>query len=97
MSYDKMLDLLTEVRLVITDSGGIQEECSFLNKKCLTCRKVTERPEAIGQSTFMVESPDKLYDVFREHIHNFEIDYVCPFGDGHSAEKIVDVFKKIGI
>ena len=45
--YNEMLDLLVKTRLVITDSGGLQEECSFLNKKCLTCRIVTERPEAI--------------------------------------------------
>lgn len=97
LPYNEMLELLSEVRMVITDSGGLQEESSFLNKKCLTCRKVTERPEAIGQSTFMVESPDKLFDVFREHIDNFEIDYDCPFGDGHAAEKIIDVIKTIGI
>lgn len=95
LPYNEMLELLSEVRMVITDSGGLQEESSFLNKKCLTCRKVTERPEAIGLSTFMVESPDKLFDVFREHIDNFEIDYDCPFGDGHAAEKIVKILSEL--
>ena len=51
LPYEKMLDLLVQARLVITDSGGLQEESCFFNKKCLTCRVVTERPEAIGKST----------------------------------------------
>jgi len=95
LPYEEMLDLLVKTRLVITDSGGIQEECSFFNKKCLTCRKVTERPEAIGQSTFMVKSPNKLVEIFNRHINNYEIDYECPFGDGHSAEEIMRILKEI--
>ena len=95
LPYEEMLDLLVKTRLVITDSGGIQEECSFFNKKCLTCRKVTERPEAIGQSTFIVKSPNKLVEIFNRHINNYEIDYECPFGDGHSAEEIMRILKEI--
>lgn len=95
LPYEKMLDLLTMSRLVITDSGGLQEECSFFNKKCLVCRKVTERPEALGQSSFMVESPEKLNEIFITHIDNYEINYECPFGDGHSAEKIMWLFKNM--
>ena len=95
MSHDDLLNLLVKTRLVITDSGGIQEECSFFNKKCLTCRKVTERPEAQNQSTFMVESPYDLVPVFMEHVDDYEINYDCPFGDGHSAEKIMKILKEI--
>lgn len=95
LPYDEMLKLLIKTRLVITDSGGIQEECSFFNKKCLTCRKITERPEAIGQSTFMVEAPNKLVEIFNQNINNYEINYNCPFGDGHSAEKIFNILKEI--
>jgi UDP-N-acetylglucosamine 2-epimerase (non-hydrolysing) len=95
LPYEQMLDLLVKTRLVITDSGGLQEECSFFNKKCLTCRVVTERPEALGQSTFLVESPEMLPLVFEEHIGKYEINYKCPFGDGHSAEKIYDILKVV--
>jgi UDP-N-acetylglucosamine 2-epimerase len=94
MEYEKMLDLLTEVRLVITDSGGIQEECSFLNKKCLVCRKETERPEALGQSSFLIETPEDLESEFTKHINTHVIKYDCPFGDGHAAEKIIGILKK---
>lgn len=95
MSHDELLDLLVKTKIVITDSGGIQEECSFFNKKCLTCRKVTERPEAIGQSTFMVENPEKLKKVFNDNIIDYKIDYICPFGDGKSSEKIFKILKKL--
>lgn len=95
MSHEELLKLLIKTRLVITDSGGIQEECSFFNKKCLTCRKVTERPEAQGQSTFIVESPLDLVPMFTQHIDNYNINYFCPFGDGHSAEKIYEILKEL--
>jgi UDP-N-acetylglucosamine 2-epimerase (non-hydrolysing) len=95
LPYEKMLDLLTMSRLVITDSGGLQEECSFFNKKCLVCRKVTERPEAVGQSSFMVESPEILNEIFIRHIDDYEINYDCPYGDGHSAEKIMKILKNM--
>jgi UDP-N-acetylglucosamine 2-epimerase len=93
LPYEEMLKLLVKTRLVITDSGGLQEECSFFNKKCLTCRIVTERPEAIGQSTFMVESPSVLKKIFDEHVDNYEIDYISPFGDGKSVKKIMNILK----
>jgi UDP-N-acetylglucosamine 2-epimerase (non-hydrolysing) len=95
LSYEKMLDLLVQARLVITDSGGLQEESCFFNKKCLTCRIVTERPEAIGLSTFMVERPNILIGAFIHHIDNYKIDVECPFGDGHAAEKIMKILKEL--
>ena len=91
MSHDDLLNILVKTKLVITDSGGIQEECSFFNKKCLTCRKVTERPEVINQSTFLVQKPEDLIKTFVDHMNDYKIDYNCPYGDGHSAEKITDI------
>lgn len=95
LSYEEMLELLVKTRMVITDSGGLQEECSFFNKKCLVCRKVTERPEAIGNSSFIVKEPEDLLYIFELHHNNYEINYVCPYGDGHSAEKIYEILKNI--
>jgi UDP-N-acetylglucosamine 2-epimerase (non-hydrolysing) len=95
LPYEELLDLLVKTRLVITDSGGLQEECSFFNKKCLTCRIITERPEAINQSTFMVEEPEKLKSVFKEHHNNYKITHNCPFGDGRSVEKIFTILKEL--
>ena len=95
LPYDMLLNYLVRSRLVITDSGGLQEECSFFNKKCLVCRKVTERPEVLGKSSFMVSSPEDLSDVFMKHIDNYEINYDCPYGDGHSAEKIMKALNEV--
>lgn len=95
LPYEEMLNLLVKTRFVITDSGGLQEECSFFNKKCFVCRKVTERPEAIGQSSIMISEPAKLISEFLLHHNDYEINYKCPFGDGHSAEKITQILKEI--
>lgn len=95
LSHDELLDLLIRCKLVITDSGGLQEECSFLNKKCLVCRETTERSESVDYTSFMVESPKHLIDVFNKHILNFDVDYTSPFGDGHSSEKICKIFKQL--
>ena len=93
MSHDDLLDILVKTRLVITDSGGIQEECSYFHKKCLVCRITTERPEALGKSSFLVRLPSDLPLIFDEHVDNYEIDYGCPFGDGSSAKSIVDILQ----
>jgi UDP-N-acetylglucosamine 2-epimerase (non-hydrolysing) len=95
LPYEEMLELLVKTRLVISDSGGLQEECSFFNKKCLTCRVVTERPEALGQSSFLVKEPKRLKWVFKLHHSDCEISYDSPFGDGHSAEKIYKILKNL--
>jgi UDP-N-acetylglucosamine 2-epimerase (non-hydrolysing) len=93
MSHEELLKLLVKTKIVITDSGGIQEECSFFNKICLTCRKVTERPEAIGQSTYTVKNPEELEQRFEMFLPKYKINYECPFGDGNSAERIFNVLK----
>ena len=85
---------MIQTSLVITDSGGIQEECSFLNKKCIVCRKLTERPEPIGMTTFLAESPEMMYDLFNEHIKSCEVNYESPFGDGEASKKITEILKK---
>ena len=84
-----------KTKLVITDSGGIQEECSFFNKKCLVCRKVTERPESVGLTSFMVKYPDDMFNLFDEHIKFCEVNVTSPYGDGYSAKKICDIFENI--
>lgn len=91
MDHDTFLTTLSKAKLVITDSGGLQEECSFLNKKCLVCRKKTERSEVVGKSSFMVDGPGELKDVFDRHIDDYYIDYPCPYGTGDSAKRVVDL------
>lgn len=97
LSHNDLLNILVKCKFVITDSGGIQEECSFLGKKAIVCRKETERPEAIGYTTQLCETPNELKSMVVEMMGNYEIHYehVCPFGDGQSAKKILKALKDI--
>jgi UDP-N-acetylglucosamine 2-epimerase len=91
LGHNDLLELLVKTRMVITDSGGIQEECSFFNKKCLVCRKVTERPESVGITSFLVEEPKHLKEIFKNHVENHVVDVESPYGDGKSAVKICEI------
>lgn len=93
LSHDELIKILVKCRFVITDSGGLQEECSYFNKKCLVCRKVTERPESVGSTSFMVEDPFDLSILFNIYIYDYKTDTVSPYGDGKSAKKICDIFQ----
>jgi UDP-N-acetylglucosamine 2-epimerase (non-hydrolysing) len=97
LSHEKLVSLLVKVRMVITDSGGIQEECSFFNKKALVCRKVTERPESVGLTSFLVHEPHTLKSEFKKHIDDYVTDIESPFGDGKSSQYICDLFESNGI
>lgn len=95
LSHDKLIQLLIKVKLVITDSGGIQEEASFFNKICLTCRITTERPEALDQSTILIKHHTDLPNAFEHFIDNYEIDFECPFGDGTASRQIARLLKPL--
>lgn len=95
LSHDEFLKLLIKCRMVISDSGGIQEECSFFKKKVIVCRKITERPESVGTTSIMCSDPEKLVSLFT--LNNYQTDmseHECPYGDGTSAKQIVDIFER---
>jgi len=94
--HSDLVKFITECKLVISDSGSIQEECSFLNKKIIVCRKTTERPESIGMTSFLCEKPENLKEIFDFHIEKYIVsENICPFGDGKSSIKIVDILENI--
>jgi UDP-N-acetylglucosamine 2-epimerase (non-hydrolysing) len=89
LEHIDFIKILKNCSTVITDSGGVQEEGSFLNKKIIVCRKTTERPEGIETGHLhLCESPDKLPNIFETVMRNFTIDSACPYGDGNSASRI---------
>ena len=90
-----MIDYLRLCRLVITDSGGIQEEGSFLNKKVIVCRKVTERQESLGVHSFLCGNPTELKEIFNNIKDDYVVSEPCPYGDGYSSKKIVNILKSI--
>jgi|TARA_R110001583_G_scaffold8965_11_gene42345 UDP-N-acetylglucosamine 2-epimerase (non-hydrolysing) len=96
LEHRALLDLLKDCRLVITDSGGIQEEASFLNKKIIVCRKVTERPEGIDSGHLhLCPAPSFFLDIFSDTFYNYQINAKCPYGDGRSAPKIINMLKNV--
>ena len=94
LSHDELIKVLLTCKFVITDSGGIQEEATFLNKKSIVCRKTTERPEGIGSGhLFLCEKPKDLESFVYKINSDYYINNNCPYGDGESSKKIVNILK----
>ena len=93
MEYNKFIKLLAQTRLVITDSGGLQEETSFLKKKCIVCRKKTERLEGVGTFAFMCLESEGLEEIFNQVNEDHIPVGDCPYGDGYAAQKVYEVLK----
>lgn len=97
LSHEELLKILVKCKLVISDSGGLQEEGSFFNKKVIVCRTTTERPEAIGTGHLhLCQSPKDLPPIFASLKNNYYIDSICPYGDGHSAKKVIQTLENEG-
>lgn len=95
MSHEQLLLTLSKASVVITDSGGIQEEAAYLNKQVIVCRHATERPEGIASGhTRMCAHPNWLESIFHGTIKRPEINEPCPYGDGYAAEKVYQVIKQ---
>ena len=89
MDHPELLSVLTKSKFVISDSGGLQEEGSFFNKKVIVCRTTTERPEGIETGhLYICDTPQDVRSLFNEINSNYQIDTECPYGDGYSSQKI---------
>ena len=95
MGYMDFLSLMNNSKLVLTDSGGIQEETCIIKKPCVTLRNATERPETIEAGSNMTAgtNPDKIIECV-EIMLNKERNWENPFGDGNSGKKIMDILEK---
>jgi UDP-N-acetylglucosamine 2-epimerase (non-hydrolysing) len=99
--YVHFIALLANCQLVLTDSGGIQEEAPSLGKPVLVMRDTTERPEAVLAGTVKLVGTDKAM-IIREVSHLIQDkDYYStmatahnPYGDGTSSEQIVAVLRE---
>ena len=95
LPHNQLLNVLKNSKLVITDSGGIQEESAFFKKPCIVCREKTERGEGLGDFSWLCQDPDHLSDLFYQ-LKDYKIDMTlpCPYGDGYASEKILDILKE---
>ena len=98
--YAPFVWLMDKSDLILTDSGGIQEEGPSLGKPVLVMRDVTERPEAVDAGTVMIvgTSRDKIRDtvelVMTDHaVYEAMSRAHNPYGDGNAVQRIIGVLK----
>lgn len=94
-------NFLAQSYMILTDSGGIQEEAPSLGKPVLVMRDTTERPEGIKAGTLKLVGTDEqtIYDNFKELLENKEsYDAMAhasnPYGDGFACKRIADILEK---
>ena len=101
-SYEDFIWLMNKAKIIITDSGGVQEEAPSLGKPVLVLRETTERPEAVRAGTVLLVGTDTLkivsetialldnqkkYDLMSK-AHN-------PYGDGNACARILQFMKSL--
>jgi len=96
LGYLDFLQLMGNARVVITDSGGIQEETTVLGVPCLTLRENTERPATIecGTNRLIGTDPQAMLAAARQIATGYKSSGRLPeLWDGHAAERVVQVLK----
>ena len=95
IGYLDFIQLQKHAQLILTDSGGIQEEACLLGVPCITLRENTERPESIevGANVLVGRDADKAVAAADKWLStsNGNFSWKNPFGDGHVAELILDI------
>lgn len=98
LDYEPMANLMSKINLIVTDSGGLQEEGPTFGKPVLVIREETERPEGLetGTAKLVGTSYEKLYEeldllLSNEDEYNKMAKAVNPYGDGTASKKIVDI------
>jgi UDP-N-acetylglucosamine 2-epimerase (non-hydrolysing) len=94
VSYIDFLSLEADAKAVLTDSGGVQEETTFLGVPCFTLRDNTERPVTIehGTNTLIGLEPERIADVLPALSGSGpDTSRLPPLWDGHAAERLADV------
>jgi UDP-N-acetylglucosamine 2-epimerase (non-hydrolysing) len=98
LGYFQFIRLMKDADLVLTDSGGVQEESCVLRVPCVTIRDSTERPETLevgcnkltkADSRSMLKSVKQMMGKARE--------WPNPFGDGHASERILNILTRIEV
>ncbi|MEM4307960.1 MAG: UDP-N-acetylglucosamine 2-epimerase (non-hydrolyzing) [Thermoplasmata archaeon] len=100
LGYLAFLKLMASARIVLTDSGGIQEETNILHVPCLTLRDNTERPETVeaGSNIVVGVKPENVMNHIKKILNDKDLESKMRnapvvFGDGKTAERIIDIVK----
>jgi UDP-N-acetylglucosamine 2-epimerase (non-hydrolysing) len=100
-AYPEFLKILAGARVVLTDSGGVQEEAAAFNKPCLVLRDNTEREEGIeaGCAKLVGTDPDRIVATCKQVLTDATLyrkmsEAANPYGDGHAAERIAAILRE---
>jgi UDP-N-acetylglucosamine 2-epimerase (non-hydrolysing) len=102
LAYPSFIWLMNKSKIILTDSGGIQEEAPSLGKPVLVMRETTERPEAVEAGTVILVGTN-TEKIFNECKHLLEDDAFYetmtmrhnPYGDGKASSRIIDFLKGV--
>ncbi|WNZ29639.1 MAG: UDP-N-acetylglucosamine 2-epimerase (non-hydrolyzing) [Candidatus Bathyarchaeota archaeon] len=96
LDYLSFLQLENNAQLVITDSGGVQEESCVLGVPCVTLRDDTERPETVevGSNLLAGTTPDKILKC-SEIMLSKPVDWRNPYGDGNAAKALISKLSEL--
>ena len=97
LPYIRFLSLLYGSKMIITDSGGIQEESSYLNVPCITLRSNTERPVTVDLGTNYMTGlkEEKIINTFKKiNSGKAKISKKIKYWDGNASERIYDILKE---
>lgn len=95
VDYLSFLQLASNAKLILTDSGGVQEEACILRVPCVTMRDNTERPETleVGANILAGASPDNIVECAKVMLTR-EKNWLNPYGDGKASNKIVAIIRE---
>ncbi|GAB4547345.1 MAG: UDP-N-acetylglucosamine 2-epimerase (non-hydrolyzing) [Pleurocapsa sp.] len=98
LDYGQLVGAISRCYLLLTDSGGLQEEAPSLGKPVLVLRETTERPEAVqaGTAKLIGTNPDNIFKNTAElledsSVYNQMATAINPFGDGNASQRIVEI------
>jgi UDP-N-acetylglucosamine 2-epimerase (non-hydrolysing) len=92
VGYLAFLQLEKSAALILTDSGGVQEEACLLKVPCVTLRENTELPETVivGANAIAGSDPEKIFELAEKMVKR-KRDWKNPYGDGRSAERLINL------
>jgi len=96
LDYINFMSLVLNCKFLLTDSGSIQSESTYLRKPCITIRENTERPVTITEGTNVLVGTDyeKIIEMSEKILNGkWKKGSIPKFYDGHTAERIVEVLK----
>lgn len=95
IGYLDFLSLMNNSKLILTDSGGVQEESCIIKKPCVTLRNATERPETVeaGSNLIAGTNPENIIECVNLML-NKERNWKNPFGDGTTGKRIMNIIEK---